>query len=56
MGAYSKFIGAIVGGLLGLLGSTFALPAEWQSPEMVSSITMILSAISTFLFPANSGN
>jgi len=57
MGAYSKFIGSLVGGLIGLLGSTFALPAEWQSPEMVSAITMVLSGIMTFFFPANtSGN
>lgn len=56
MGNYSKLIGSIVGGVLGLLGAKFALPADWSSPEMVSSITMLLSAFFTWAFPANSGN
>lgn len=53
MGNYSKFIGSLVGGVLGLIGSKFALPAEWQSPEMVSAITLVLGSIFTFIFPPN---
>lgn len=53
MGAYSKAIGAFVGGLLGLLSSMFALPAEWASPEMASAITLIASTVFAFMFPKN---
>ncbi len=56
MGMYSKLIGSIVGGIMGLLGSKYAMPADMQSPEMVAALTTVLSAIATFFFPANKGN
>ncbi len=53
MGNYSKAIGALVGGVIGLLGGIFALPAEWQTPEVIGAITTVLSLIATYVFPAN---
>jgi hypothetical protein len=53
MGNYSKLIGAIVGGVVGLLGSKYALPAEFSSPDIQAAITLILSAVATYFFPAN---
>jgi hypothetical protein len=56
MGNYSKLIGAIVGGVIGFLGSKYALPAEFSSPDMQAAITLILSAVATWAFPANNPN
>jgi len=53
MGNYSKFIGSLVGGIIGLVGSVVALPAEFQSAEFIGAISVALSAIATFIFPAN---
>lgn len=53
MGNYSKLIGSLVGGALGLAVSILGLPAEAATPEIVSAVTVLLSAIATFLFPAN---
>jgi hypothetical protein len=53
VGNYSKLIGSLVGGVIGYLGSKYALPAEWTSPDMQAAITLILSAAATYLFPAN---
>jgi hypothetical protein len=52
MGNYSKLIGSIVGGVVGI-AATFGLPAEWATPEIQGAIVVILSAIATFIFPAN---
>lgn len=52
---HSKLIGSIVGGLIGLGVSKFGLPAEWASPEMVSAVTLIFSAVATYAFPKNAG-
>ena len=54
MGNYSKLIGSIVGGIIGWLGSKYALPANLTSPEIQAAATLILSAVATYLFPANS--
>jgi hypothetical protein len=56
MGNYSKVIGAVVGGVVGLLGSRFGLPTDWATPEVQGAITILLSAGATFLFPANKPN
>lgn len=53
MSNYSKLIGAIVGGVIGFLGSKYALPADLTSPDMQAAITLILSAVATWAFPAN---
>lgn len=55
MGNYSKLIGSIVGGIIGWLGSKYALPPELTSPNIQAAATIILSAIATYLFPANAG-
>jgi hypothetical protein len=53
MGNYSKLIGSVVGGVVGWLGSKYALPASLTSPEIQAAATLILSAVATYLFPAN---
>jgi hypothetical protein len=53
MGNYSKLIGSLVGGVIGFLGSKYALPADLTSPDMQAAITLILSAVCTYVFPAN---
>jgi hypothetical protein len=53
MGNYSKLIGSLVGGLLGMLVSFGILPAEWATPEIQAAIVTLLSSIFTFAFPAN---
>jgi hypothetical protein len=53
MGNYSKLIGAVVGGVIGLLGSAFALPTDWATPEIQGALTVLMSALFTFFFPAN---
>lgn len=53
MGNYSKLIGSVVGGVIGWLGSRYALPANLTSPEIQAAATVILSAVATYLFPAN---
>lgn len=52
MGNYSKLIGSIVGGVVGIAVS-FGLPAEWATPELQGAIVVVLSAIATFIFPSN---
>lgn len=53
LGNYSKMIGSVVGGVLGLLVSIFGLPAEFASPEVQGLVTVIMSAVFTYAFPAN---
>jgi hypothetical protein len=53
MGNYSKLIGSIVGGVIGWVGSKYALPPSLTSPEIQAAATLILSAVATYLFPAN---
>ncbi|CCV07448.1 hypothetical protein MESS2_570007 [Mesorhizobium metallidurans STM 2683] len=56
MGNYSKLIGSIVGGVIGWLGSKYALPPDLTSPEVQTGATLILSAVATYLFPANTAS
>ena len=53
MGAYSKFIGALVGGVMSFLVAKFALPAEWATGDVSAAITTVLTAVVVFAFPAN---
>lgn len=53
LGNYSKLIGALVGGVFGILVNKLALPAEWAAPEIQNSIVVLLSAAATYFFPAN---
>ncbi len=53
MGNYSKLIGSIVGGLIGLGVSKGLLPAEANTPEIIGAVTTLFAAVSTYLFPAN---
>jgi len=53
MGNFSKLIGSLVGGGLGMLVSFGILPAEYATPEIQAAIVTLLSAAFTFLFPAN---
>jgi len=46
MQRYNKAIAAFVGGLIALLASMGILPAEWQTPEAVATITGL---VMTFL-------
>lgn len=52
-GNFSKLIGSLVGGVIGVGVSKFGLPAEVATPEIQGAITVLLSALATFLFPAN---
>lgn len=53
MTKYSKFMGSIVGGVLGIAVAKYGLPTDLASPENVATITMGLSGLMTWLFPAN---
>jgi len=53
MGNYSKLIGSLVGGALGMLVSFGILPAEYATPEIQTSIVTLLATFLTFIFPAN---
>lgn len=53
LGNYSKLLGAVVGGVAGILVGQFGLPAEYATPEIQGALVTILSAICTFAFPAN---
>lgn len=58
MSAYSKFIGTIVGGIIGMilaavgLADAAGIPAAYQ--PLVDAITMLItSALGTYIAPAN---
>lgn len=53
MGNYSKLIGAIIGGIVGLGVSKGFLPADLASPENVAALTTVTAAFFTYVFPAN---
>lgn len=52
MGNYSKLFGSLIGGAIGLAAS-FGLPTEWATPEVTGAITLLVSGIFTYFFPAN---
>ena len=51
MANYSKFFGSIIGGLVGVGVTAFALPEP--SPELTAALSTILAAGFTYFFPAN---
>lgn len=53
LGNYSKLYGSLTGGVIGVLISRLGLPAELATPEVQGAVTVILSALFTFAFPAN---
>lgn len=53
MANYSKLIGSIVGGVIGLLVSNYGLPAELNTPEMIAAVTALVCAAGTYFAPAN---
>lgn len=53
LGNYSKFLGSIVGGIFGILVGNFGLPTEYATPEIQNVVTVIMSALFTYAFPAN---
>lgn len=53
LGNYSKLIGSIVGAAAGALVAFGVLPDALATPELQASLVAVLSAIATFLFPAN---
>lgn len=53
MANYSKLFGSILGGAIGLGVSIGFLPAEWNSPEIVSALTTVCAAVATYIAPAN---
>lgn len=53
MGNYSKFFGAIVGGILAWLTAKFGLPAEWAAGDFAAAITTVVTAVVVWAFPAN---
>ena len=45
MAAYSKFFGAIVGGILAWLVAKFSLPADWATGDFAAALTTIITAV-----------
>jgi len=52
MGNYSKFFGAVSGGVVGILVN-MGIPAEWVTPEIQGGIVVLLSSLFTYAFPPN---
>lgn len=53
MGNYSKLIGSLVGGVLGLLVAKNVIPAEFNTPDVQAAVTVLVSAFAVWAFPAN---
>lgn len=53
MGSYSKFFGAIVGGAISYAVAKGILPADFNTPDIVTAMTTIITAIAVWAFPAN---
>lgn len=53
LGNYSKLYGSLAGGIVGFIVSRLGLPADLATPEVQGAVTIILSALFTFFFPAN---
>lgn len=50
---YSKLIGSVVGAAIGFAVAKLGLPAEFNTPEIVTGVTAVLSAVAVWIFPAN---
>lgn len=53
MAAYSKFFGALVGGVLAWLVAKFGFPADWVGGPVEAALTTLITAVVVYLFPAN---
>ena len=54
MATYSKFIGSIIGGAIGLAGLFgFSEQLAAVTPEVQGGIVMLLSMVATYFAPAN---
>ncbi|MCP4070273.1 MAG: hypothetical protein GY742_00860 [Hyphomicrobiales bacterium] len=53
MGKYNKLIGSIVGAVTGFGVAKGFLPDTWNTPDTVAAFTAVISAIFTWIFPAN---
>lgn len=55
LGNYSKFIAALIGGIMAFLVSKFALPVEWADPDgsFVTAIHTVITALFVYSFPEN---
>ena len=49
----SKTVGAVVGAGFGILVSKYGLPADLASVEIQTGVTMIVTGLVAYLFPAN---
>jgi hypothetical protein len=52
MKKYSKLIGSVIGALLGI-GAAFGINIEAFTPEFQASLIVVLTAIGTYISPAN---
>jgi hypothetical protein len=52
MKKYSKLVGSVVGALVGI-AAAFGLNVEAFTPEVQASLIVVLTAIGTFMAPAN---
>ena len=52
MKKYSKLIGSVIGALLGI-AAAFGLEVEAFTPEVQASLIVVMTAIATFIAPAN---
>ena len=52
MKKYSKLIGSVIGALLGI-GAAFGINVEAFTPEFQESLIVVLTAIGTYISPAN---
>jgi len=53
MATYSKFFGALIGGILSFLTLKFGLPADWATGDFAAALTTVVSAIFVWGFPKN---
>jgi hypothetical protein len=53
MTKYNKLIGAALGSIAALLISIGLLPAEYATPQIISTLTGVLAMAATFFVPAN---
>ena len=52
MGRYSKLIGSVIGALVGI-AAAFGINVEAFTPEIQASLIVVLTAIGTYISPAN---
>jgi len=53
MAKISKVIGSVVGAAIGFAAAKLGLPAEFNTPEVITAVTALISAAAVYFFPAN---